>query len=74
MIFLGSSLADLEPKLQLFEVDDQGDAGNDDLLHRHLRSGCTRLVPGWHYIDLKNCQKSQFGGKIGKNCLVKKMG
>ena len=30
-LFLGSSLAHLEPKLQLFEVDDHGDAGNDDL-------------------------------------------
>ena len=29
--FLGSSLTDLELKLQLFEVDDHGDAGNDDL-------------------------------------------
>ena len=31
--FFGSSLAHLEPKLQLFEVDDHGDAGNDDLSH-----------------------------------------
>ena len=30
-LFFGSSLAHLEPKLQLFEVDDHGDAGNDDL-------------------------------------------
>ena len=25
------------------------------------------LVTGWHYIDLKNCQQSQFGGKINEN-------
>ena len=36
--FLGSSLAHLEPKLQLFEVDDHGDAGNDDLSHHHLQN------------------------------------
>ena len=35
-LFLGSSLAYLESKLQLFEVDDHGDAGNDDLSHHHL--------------------------------------
>ena len=35
-LFFGSSLAHLEPKLQLFEVDDHGDAGNDDVLHHHL--------------------------------------
>ena len=29
--FLGSSLAHLEPELELFEVDDIGDDGNDDL-------------------------------------------
>ena len=29
-LFLGSFLAHLEPKFQLFEVDDHGDAGNDD--------------------------------------------
>ena len=34
----------LEPKLQLFEVDDHGDAGNDDLSHHHL--------PGWRYQKL----------------------
>ena len=27
-----------EPKLQLFEVDDHGDAGNDDLSHHHLQN------------------------------------
>ena len=34
--FFGSSLAHLEPKLQLFEVDDHGDAGNDDLSHYQI--------------------------------------
>ena len=34
--FLDSFLAHLELKLQLFEVDDHGDAGNDDLTHQHL--------------------------------------
>ena len=29
--FLGSSLAHLEPKLELFKVDDIGDDGDDDL-------------------------------------------
>ena len=29
--FLGSSLTHLEPKLELFEVDDIGDDGDDDL-------------------------------------------
>ena len=32
-LFLGSSLAHLE---QLFEVDDHGDAGNDDLSHYQI--------------------------------------
>ena len=36
--FFGSSLAHLEPKLQLFEVDDNGDDGDDDLSHHHLPS------------------------------------
>ena len=36
--FWHSSLAHLEPKLQLFEVDDHGDAGNDDLSHHHLQN------------------------------------
>ena len=36
--FFGSSLAHLEPKLQLFEVDDHGDASNDDLSHHHLQN------------------------------------
>ena len=31
-MFLDSSLPHLEPKLQLFEVDDHGNAGNDDHL------------------------------------------
>ena len=30
---LGSSVAHLEPKLQLCEVDDNGDDGGDDLSH-----------------------------------------
>ena len=25
-------------------------------------------------IDLKNCQKSPIGGKIGENCIIKKLG
>ena len=29
--FFGSSLAHLEPELKLFEVDDIGDDGDDDL-------------------------------------------
>ena len=29
--FFGSSLAHLEPELELFEVDDIGDDGDDDL-------------------------------------------
>ena len=38
-LFLGSFKAHLEPKLQLFEVEDHGDAGNDgndDLSHQYL--------------------------------------
>ena len=34
--FLGSSLAHLEPELQLFEADDIGVDGNDYLSHHHL--------------------------------------
>ena len=34
--FLGSSLAHLEPKLELFEVDDIGDDGDDDLSYHYL--------------------------------------
>ena len=34
--FFGSALAHLEPKLQLFEVDDHGDTDNVDLSHYHL--------------------------------------
>ena len=30
-LFFGSSLAHLEPELELFEVDDIGDDGDDDL-------------------------------------------
>ena len=37
-LFFGSSLAHLEPKLQLFEVDDHGNADNDDLSHHHLQN------------------------------------
>ena len=33
--FFGSSLA-LEPELRLFEVDDIGDDGDDDLSHHYL--------------------------------------
>ena len=40
-VFLGYSLAHLEPKLQLFEVNDHGDAGNDDLSHHHLQNFST---------------------------------
>ena len=38
MIFclFGSSLIHLDPKLQLFEVDDNSDEGDDDLLHHNL--------------------------------------
>ena len=38
MIFLlfGSSLAYLEPELELFLVDDIGDDGDDDLSHHYL--------------------------------------
>ena len=38
LIFLGSFLTHPEPKLQLFEVDDHGDAGNDDLSYHHLQN------------------------------------
>ena len=34
--FLGSFQVHLDTKLQLFEVDDHGDAGNNDLSHHHL--------------------------------------
>ena len=34
--FFGSSLAHLEPELDLFEVDDFGDDGDDDLSHHYL--------------------------------------
>ena len=34
--FFGSSLADLVPDLELFEIDDNGDSGDDDLSHHHL--------------------------------------
>ena len=37
-LFLYSFLAHLELKLQLFEVDDHGDTGNDDLSHHHLQN------------------------------------
>ena len=38
MIFLyfGSPLACLEPELELFEVDDIGDDGDDDLSYHYL--------------------------------------
>ena len=34
--FFGSSLAHLEPELELFEVDDIGDDGDDDLSYHYL--------------------------------------
>ena len=34
--FFGSSLAHLEPELELFEVDDIGNDGDDDLLYYYL--------------------------------------
>ena len=34
-LFFGSSLAHLEPQVELFKVDDFGDDGDDDLSH-HL--------------------------------------
>ena len=34
--FFSSSLACLEPKLELFEVDDISDDGDDDLLYHYL--------------------------------------
>ena len=34
--FFGPSLAYLEPELQLFEVDDIGDDGDDDLSYPYL--------------------------------------
>ena len=35
-LFLGSYLAHLDHKLELFEVDDIGDDGDDDLSHHYL--------------------------------------
>ena len=35
-LFFGPSLGRLEPELELFEVDDIGDDGDDDLLHHYL--------------------------------------
>ena len=35
-LFLGSSLAHLEPELELFEVDNIGDDGDDDLSYHYL--------------------------------------
>ena len=34
--FIGSSIAHLEPELGLFEVDDIGDDGDDDLWYHYL--------------------------------------
>ena len=34
--FFGSSLAHLPPELELFEVDDFGDDGDDDLPYHYL--------------------------------------
>ena len=36
--FFGSSLAHLEPEQELFEVDDIGDDGEDDLSHQTSNS------------------------------------
>ena len=36
--FLGSSLAHLEPELELLEVDDIGNDAKDDLSHSHIPS------------------------------------
>ena len=36
--FLGSSRAHLEPELGLFEVDDIGDDGDDDLPYHYLQN------------------------------------
>ena len=35
-LFFGSSLAHLEPELELFEVDEIGGDGDDDLSYNHL--------------------------------------
>ena len=35
-LFFGSSLAHIEPELELFEVDDIGDDGDDDLSYHYL--------------------------------------
>ena len=35
-LFFGSSLARLEPELELFEVNDIGNDGDDDLSHVYL--------------------------------------
>ena len=35
-LFFNSSLAHLEPELELFEVDDIGDDGDDDLWYHYL--------------------------------------
>ena len=35
-LFFGSYLAHLEPELELFEVDDIGDDGDDDLSYHYL--------------------------------------
>ena len=35
-LFFGSSLAHLKPELELFEDDDIGDDGDDDLLQYYL--------------------------------------
>ena len=54
-LFFGSSLAHLEPKLQLFKVDGHGDAGNDDLSHHNLpnfKQFCGQLGNGPLQIEM----------------------
>ena len=69
-LFLGSSLAHLEPKLQLFEVDDHGDAGNDDLSHhhllkfKHLGQGHLDVLTLWDSLAQRESQLSELLLKI----------
>ena len=39
----GSSAAHLEPKLQLSEIDDNGDDGDEDLSHHYLKKNEIRF-------------------------------
>ena len=69
-LFLGSFLAHLEPKLQLFEVDDHGDAGNDDLSHhhllkfKHLGQGHLDVLTLWDSLAQRESQLSELLLKI----------